>query len=326
MGDQELLKRLEKVKGKELKYKQLCEELNLKIKTSNSKTSQLNNLQMYCQLEKLEKPTRYVVREVYGEILEGLGVLNNNNRYQLLFEAAMYKAFLGNDGNSLYASNMEMLKLFQEVNENFAYACNSRHMSKLGQDFEYMSEMSQTVYRILRQWTKRRVESMVRRDIILLRKGYRLYTKHYGKYGEYRISHNVEIGSEKEKICQEIFEQAKREKMPDGWEDEWVPGWKWYEYERYVAQLTKERFENEYCDLRHINIMSPPTKGWLQERLAETYSKIEDLTGINQEACRKIMETKQLDGNTGEERKRFIEVNMSLNPKISLKEKLKEKK
>ena len=114
--------------------------------------------------------------------------------------------------------------------------------------------------------------------------------------------------------------------MPDGWEDEWVPGWKWYEYERYVAQLTKERFENEYCDLRHINIMSPPTKGWLQERLAETYSKIEDLTGINQEARRKIMETKQLDGNTGEERKRFIEVNMSLNPKISLKEKLKEKK
>lgn len=322
----DLLNKLKEIKGEELKYSQLCKKINLKIKSSDSKTAQLNDLQMYCQLNKLDGPTRYVVEEVYDDVVLGLGILNKNNKYQLLFEAAIYQAFLNNNGEPLWLSNMEMLKLFQEVNENFSYACNSEAMRKLGEEFAYMAEMSQVVYKILRQWTKRRIEFMEKRDIVILRKGYRLYIQCYGQYGPYKVSHNVSIGSQEEKICQEIYEQAVKEKMPEQWEGEWVPDWKWVDFERHIGKLTKERFDNEYCDLRHITIISPPTKEWLESRLMETYSKIEDLTGINQEACQKIMTTTQLDKNTGEERRKFVEVNMAIRPTISLKEKLKEKK
>lgn len=324
-SEQILLANLTRIKGRWLKYNQLCKELNLKIKSGNSKISQLNDLQIYCQLNKQENPTKYIVEETYGEILTGLGILNNNNKYQLLFEAAIYKAFLDNDGNSLYVSNMEMLKLFQEVNENFSYACNSEHMMKMGKEFVYMTEMSQTVYKILRQWTKRRIDCMVNRDIIILTKGFRLYTQYHNKYGTYKISHNVRHDSRERQICQEIFEQAITETMPKDWVDQWVPNWRWVQYEKRIIELTKEKFNNEYCDLRHINILSPPTKEWIQKRLEETYNQIKDLTGINKEVCKKIMGTKQLNGNTQQEKEKFIETNIISNPAIIFKEKIKEK-
>lgn len=318
----ELMKKLNKAKGEELKYNQLCEKLNLKIKSGESKRAQLKDLQMYCQLETLEGPTRYVVSEVYNGAIAGLGILNKNNKYQLLFEASMYQAFLKNNGEPLWVSNMEMLRLFQEVNENFSYACNSEAMKKMGQEFAYMSQMSQVVYKILRQWTKRRIEFMEKRDIVILRKGYRLYIPCHGKYGDYKVSYNVPIGSKEEKICQEIYEQAVRDKMPKDWEGEWLADWKWVEFERYISKITKERFDGKYCDLRHITIISPPSVKWLENRLMETYRDIEAVTGINQEACHKILTTSQLDSNTGEERKKFIEVNMSLNPPLMFKEKI----
>ena len=143
VGTEDLLSRLKEIKGEELKYSQLCKKLNLKIKTGNAKVSQLNDLQMYCQLNKLDGPTRYMVEEVYDDVVLGLGILNKNNKYQLLFEAAIYQAFLNNNGEPLWVSNMEMLRLFQEVNENFSYACNSEVMRKLGEEFAYMAEMSQ---------------------------------------------------------------------------------------------------------------------------------------------------------------------------------------
>lgn len=324
IDEKELLTKLKEIQGEELKYKQLCQKLNLKIKSSDSKKSQLNDLQMYCQLDKLTSPTRYVVKEVYNDTILGLGILNKNNKYQLLFEAALYQAFLNNNGQALWLSNMEMLKLFQEVNENFSYACNSQAMKKMGQEFMYMAEMSQVVYKILRQWTKRRIEFMAKRDIVILRKGYRLYIQCHGKYGPYKVSHNVPIGSEEEKICQEIYEQAVRDKMPEQWEGEWVPDWKWFEFEQYISKLTKERFNNKYCDLRHVTILSPPTEKWLENKLKETYKTIEAITGINEEACHKILTTSQLNENTGIQRKTFIDVNIGLRPPFLFKNKLKQ--
>jgi len=325
IDSKKLISKLKGIKGQELKYSQLCQKLNLKIKTSDSKKSQLNDLQMYCQLDKLSSPTRYIVSEVYDDAILGLGILNKNNKYQLLFEAVIYQAFLNNNGETLWLSNMEMLKLFQEVNENFSYACNSEAMKKIGQEFTYMSQMSQVVYKILRQWTKRRIEFMEKRDIILLRKGYRLYIQCHGKHGDYRISYNVPEKSEEEKVCQEIYEQAVKEKMPEDWAGEWVPDWKWIDFEHYISKLTKEHFDNKYCDLRHITIISPPSIKWLENRLVETYRDIEALTGINKEACQKILSTKQLDGNTGDERKKFIEVNIVNHPSILFKEELRKR-
>ena len=321
--DEKLLERLKLIKGKELKYKQLCEELNLKIKGGESKKAQLNNLLMYCDLEKLEKPTRFKVNEVYDEVILGLGILSKNNKYQILFEAALYQEFLRNGGEPLWLSNMDTLKLFQEINENFSYACNKESMKKMGEEFMYMASMSQVVYKILNQWTKRRIQIMVKRGVVDLSTGYRLYTKHYGKYGEYRTLKNIPIGSETAKICLAIWNEAVREKLPSGWDGGWVPDWRWYNFEAHIATLVKERFDGEYCDMRRVIILSPPSIDWVRERLAEMYRDIKALTGINEEACNKILNTSQLDHKRGEERKKFIDINMSIVPPFLFKEKLR---
>lgn len=318
--ERELIKNLESIKGVELKYNQLCGQLNLKIKSSNTKTRQLEDLQTFCQLDKLSSPTRYMVTEVYDKAVLGLKALHQNNKYQLLFEAAIYQSFIKNNNEPLWLSNMEMLKLFQEVNENFAYACNPQLMKKMGPEYIYMTNMSQTVYRILRQWTKRRIEFMAKREVVLLTTGYRIYTEHYGNHGRYLVYRNVVKGSEEEKICTGLRNKAIEEIMPDKWEGEWVPDWMWHKFEKRVSELTRETFGGNYCDIRLVYIISPPNAEWLQYKLMKTYEGIEALSGINQEACRKILTTTQLDSHTGEDRKNFIEVNMSNNPKILFKE------
>jgi len=324
--ENDLIKGLNSIIGKELKYKGLCQELNLKIKTGNAKKAQLEDLQMFCQLDKLTSPTRFIVNEVYNKSILGLGVLNKNNKYQMLFEASIYQAFLNNGNNDLWLSNMEMLKLFQEVNDNFSYACNQNLMKRIGPEFIYISQMSQTVYRILRQWTKRRIEFMAKREIILLGMGYRVYTKHYSEHGEYFTYKNVVKGSEEEKMCTAIRNQAIEEVMPSKWENEWVPEWQWNKFEKRVSELTEKKFNGEYCDVKLVNVISPPSLDWLKDKLTKIYKDIEDLTGINKEACRKILTTTQLDNYTGEEKKNFIKINMSKNPEISFKSKLREDK
>lgn len=321
--NQELIESLNKIKGKEFKYKQLCEQLNLKIKTGGAKQSQLDNLQMYCDMEKLSSPTRYVVKEVFDEAILGLGILNKNNKYQILFEAALYQTFLRNDNQPLWLSNMETLRLFQEVNENFSHACNKQSMKKLGEEFVYMSSMSQIVYKILRQWTRRRIETMVKRGVVDISTGWRLYTQHYGKYGAYRVLENVK-DDERPKTCLEIWNQAVREKLPQEWTGGWVPDWQWYNFEARISELVKEKFGENYCDMKRVIILSPPSKKWLEQRLQEMYRDISALTGINKEACNKILNTTQLDKQTGDERKNFIKVNMSSMPPFLFKEKLKE--
>ena len=47
-----------------MSYKELCEAIDLPIKSSNSKAKQLNELEMFCAIKKLSSPTRYVITEV----------------------------------------------------------------------------------------------------------------------------------------------------------------------------------------------------------------------------------------------------------------------
>ena len=68
------------IQGQELKYNKLCQALDVPTKVGNAKISQIDDLGMYCRLEQLSGPTRYVVQEVYDGAL--LAELNGNNKYQ----------------------------------------------------------------------------------------------------------------------------------------------------------------------------------------------------------------------------------------------------
>lgn len=306
---------LVKIQGRELKYNQLCKALNMPIKNGYAKTTQLADLEMYCQLERLSSPTRFAVKEVYdGDLLEAL---NGHNKYQALFEAALYQALINNHAEQLCLSNMEMLEMFEEVNENFRLACNKEAMSELGEDYIHFADMGQTAYKILKRWTQRRLKAMETRGIIITRRGYRLYSE---TPEGYIITTNVQPDSELEQTCQEIYNRAVREIMPQGWAGEWVGLQVWFKFESKIKKLTAERFDEHYIDLKPITIISPPREQYLREQLKDLYTETPELKLINNESCRKILETTQLDKYTTLERKRLVDISIKQSPRLKLKQ------
>lgn len=338
---QDIITKLKSIEGQELKYKKLCEALSLPVKTSNSKKSQLKNLQIYCQLIEIDSPKRYLVKKVYDEELEMLGLAKGGNKYQLMFEAAVYQAFLKNSGKPLYLSNMDAIKLFKEVNDNFTYACNSEDMKIMGTEYEYMPEVAKIVYRILRQWTMRRIDSMNTRHTALKETGYRLYKEKEYKGRKYTTYINVPKDSELSKQCQAIYSRAIDEIMPEGWgtqndglednEDKqksgkyWVPEYLWRQFETTIEQLVQKEFNGNYTTLKPIMILKPPTSEYVKEKLEDMCQKLQSLTHINEEACQKALTTTQLDHISNDKRKLFVEINMNPKTSFSFKQELKKK-
>lgn len=334
-----IIGKLKNIIGKELKYHQLCEALDLPKKGTRQKASQLKQLLIYCDYETLPKPTRYVVTQVYEKEVKVFLEINKNNKYQIMFDAVIYQALLENGGKPLYVSTIDMLKLFAEVNENFVYTCSSENMAKLGENFIYFTEMGQIAKKMLARWTKERIKSMVIRSLIKKETGYRLYSLHKGKYGEFRKGHNISVDSEAGKQCMAIMAQAIEEVVPKKYqivktssEDEeedkkmWLPLPIYNSLQHRVSELTKERFNNVYYDMKEISVLKPPSTEWIIDKLTKIYKNLPALHEINKEACRKILSSNSasFDKFTGAERKFFIEVNMSTKPSISLKQKLEE--
>lgn len=335
-----IIEKLKMIEGQELKYKQLCDALDIPVKAGNAKQSQLKDLLVYCDLVKLEKPTRYLVKEVYSEEIKILGELDGHNKFQLMFEAALFQAFLDNGGKSLYLSKMDMLKLFKEVNDNFSFAMNQTQMNMLGEEYEYMPKMGEILYRVLTQWTERRIKSMATRKTVMYSEGFRLYKKKIVGQREYTITLDVPKESQTEKICQEIYNQAVEDILPEDWgkynDNEllpdleenkkqgkyWVPNYTWIAFEKRIKELVEQRFNYQYDNLKLVKVLSPPTIPKIRERLQELCDQLQATTHINEEVCRKALTISSLDYSTNKERKKFIELNIAMNPPISFKEEL----
>lgn len=336
--NKDIIPKLKSIVGQELKYHQLCEALDIPRLGTRQKVNQLKQLQMYCEFEILSKPTRYVVNEVYEKEIKAFDKINGNNKYQMMFDAVVYQTFLENNGQPIYVSTTDMLRLFAEVNENFVYTCSVENMAKLGEDFIYFTEMGQIAKKMLGQWTKDRLDNMAVRSFIVREKAYRLYTQHKGQYGTFRVRHDVSTDSELGKQCMAIMAQAIEEVVPDKYIQKatesnqnkvlWMPLPIYNSLQARIAQLVQEKFNGEYCDLKEISVLKPPEGQWIYKKLTEIYKELPALHDINAEACRKILAStsENLDKFTGAERKRFIEVNIKPQPKISLKAELEKLK
>lgn len=336
--NKDIIPKLKSIVGQELKYHQLCEALDIPRLGTRQKVNQLKQLQMYCEFEILSKPTRYVVNEVYEKEIKAFDKINGNNKYQMMFDAVVYQTFLENNGQPIYVSTTDMLRLFAEVNENFVYTCSVENMAKLGEDFIYFTEMGQIAKKMLGQWTKDRLDNMAVRSFIVREKAYRLYTQHKGQYGTFRVRHDVSTDSELGKQCMAIIAQAIEEVVPDKYIQKatesnqnkvlWMPLPIYNSLQARIAQLVQEKFNGEYCDLKEISVLKPPEGQWIYKKLTEIYKELPALHDINAEACRKILAStsENLDKFTGAERKRFIEVNIKPEPKISLKAELEKLK
>lgn len=319
---QENIKKLAEVAGQELNYRQLCRALDIPERGGTQKAAQLRELQKYCELERIEGTQRYLVKQVYNDdILAFVEYLDAPDQ-QLLFDAMLYQAFLDNDCKPLHLSNTEMLMLFREVNENFLYTFNRQALNAINKNFVYMNDMSKIVYRILHQWTARRIENLDTRHIVFRRYGFRLYRTYEINGKSYTLRKDVQPDSELERKCQRIWAMAMTDVLGSRYigsldSPKWMPEAQWNQFEARVGELTIAEFKDSggYDKLRSISILSCPESSWLQASIDYILRTVGNPGLINTEAKRKILGTTQLDTIcTNSQRQEFIQYNMTKNP------------
>lgn len=326
---------IENIILKPITYKELCENFNWKISAGDSKIAQLENLANYCDIQKIPNSPKYIINKIYNEEEKALIQYLKAPQQQLLFDAALYKEFLKNGDSPLYLSNTQMLSIFGEINSNFQYTFNRDAMEAIGKEFVYMTDMTKEVYEILHRWTRRRLDNMANRFIIMKRRGFRLYSNSISDI--YNRPIDVPSDSQLEKRCQRVMIKAisfifKNDKyiIRDDATNEvisfhWMPEGLWRKFENKINELTKEEFKEEgYDRLNLVTILSPAPQDMIKEKLLNAESRLEEL---NEKAQLKILESrsKNLSEFTEEQRKKYIEYNIKKNPPIYFKNKLKEK-
>ena len=316
---------------KPISYPEICETAGIQQVSGKQKILQLENLSNYCDIQKIPNSPKYIISKIYNEEEKALVRYLKAPQQQLLFDSALYKEFLKNGDSPLYLSNTQMLSMFNEVNSNFQYTFDRNIMESVGAEFVYMTDMTKEVYEILHQWTRRRLDNMANRFIIMKRRGFRLYSDNF-----YSSFINVPSDSQLEKRCQKIminaisfiFQNDKYIIRDDATNEvisfHWMPEGLWRKFENKINELTKEEFKEEgYNRLNLVTILSPAPQEIIKEKLLNAENRILEL---NEKAQEKILnsKSKNLLPFTEEQKKKYIEYNIKKNPPIYFKNKLEE--
>lgn len=292
---------------KELTYKQLCENLGLEIKYGNSKKAQLKDLSLYCDLQILSNPTRYIITEVYDQSL-----LPSKSKFQIPMEILIMQLFKANNYQTLYLTNSRLLEYMKLVNSNYHIIKNPKLRHKLPFETEHLYTGASKSGEILMKWLGRTLEKMEKYGLLKWRKGYCLIKKDNIGDREYTYVIDVPLDSDLEKDIMECQRQAfiKLNLQYDS-KHHWVPiGMK----AQYQAQFDREIFKvfvGGFTGAFQVNVLTPNTKG-----IKEILTTYESEHILNQEAQRKIKETSQLNYLTGAERDKLIKEIISRPPSI----------
>lgn len=333
---------LKEVIGQELKYKQLCGATGLPIKSGASKRAQIKDIQTYCSLSILENPTRFVVNEVYEAAFKVMSGISSNNKYQAIFDAALYHALLRNHGEPLYMSGTELIALFQEVNENFMVTFDKEALIKIGEEYLYMNNMTDIVYRVLKQWTEHKLNSMNTRGVIRLTYGYRVYEKIHGAKGDFYVKYDVLQSTkgnpnELDQICMAIYNKTYEKHFPFLQESYiqkkkerkekisyFIPEYKLKQFNEELNREIYKATNGKYCKMKRVKVITPPQEEWLREKLVQIYKEYPSLDEITNEVYNKVLTIQQLNDFTGNERKLYAKINIDKEPVFLFKDKLEE--
>ena len=302
------LDNLRQIQNQSLTYKQLCQALNIPIKSGKSKTYQLKDLSLYCDLQILSHPTRYIINEVYDQSL-----LPSKSKFQTPIEILIMQLFKANNYETLYLTNSRLLEYMKLVNSNYHIIKNPKLRQKLPFETEVLYTGASKSGEILMKWLGRALEKMDEYGLLKWRKGYCLIKKNVFGEKEYTSVFNVPLDSQLEKDIMECQRQVfiKLNLQYDE-KHRWVPiGIK----AQYQAQFDKEinkMFNGAFSGGFQVNVLTPNVKG-----IKEILTAYESEQIVNQEAQRKIKETSQLNYLTGDERDKLIKEIIMRPPSIN---------
>ena len=288
---------LKQIQNQPLTYKQLCAALNIPIKSGKSKVYQIKNIELYCNLQILSHPTRYIITEVYDQSL-----LPSKSKFQIPIEILIMQLFKANNYETLYLTNSRLLEYMKLVNSNYHIIKNPKLRQKLPFETEYLYTGASKSGEILMKWLGRSLEKMEEYGLLKWRKGYCLIKKNNICNKEYMSVINVPLDSQLEKDIMECQRQTfiKLNLQYDE-KHRWVPiGIKaqyQVQFDREINKMFNEAFSGGF----QVNVLTPNVKG-----IKEVLTAYESEQIINQEAQRKIKETSQLNYLTGDERDKLI--------------------
>lgn len=287
--------------GQKFSYKQLCEFFHLTPKTGNSKIAQLKQLSQIADIEIVKSPTRYIIHKVYSM---PAATSASTSQLQGEIEYLIMAMLEANKYKDLYLTNSQLLECLSLVNENFRALKNPKTRKKLPLETASLYPSASKAGEILTKWVKRALERMERKGLILHRMGFCLILAH--ERGQTKIE-QVPMQSWLERQVLRCYRRAY-EGLNLSYKDgaaNWVPiSLKAAFYRRFDEALANDPILKD-LGLNVIggyraNIITCEKQGVMKE--------IENARqSLNDESCRKIGATKQLDYMTGENRARLIE-------------------
>lgn len=292
-----MTEKLTQVLSKPLTYKQLCQVLDIPAKSGKAKIYQLKDLALYCNIQTSSNPTRYTITEIYDKAL-----LPSKAKFQTPMEIIIMQLFKANNYETLYLTNSRLLEYMKLVNSNYKIIKNPKLREKLPFGTEILYDSASKSGEILMKWLGRALEKMEGCGLLKWRKGYCLISKNIIDGEEYISVFNVPLDSEEEKDIMECQRQAyiklnlKYDKV-----HRWVPVGMKAQYQTQFDKEISKAFNGEFDGGFQVNVLTPNVKG-----IKEILTTYESEQMLNQEAQRKIKETKQLDYLTGYDRDRLI--------------------
>ena len=183
-GEMILLKKLENINIDELKelaktheplnYSKLCERLNIKKYTSNSKTAQLKDLEALCSYRVESRPTRYIIEEYYDGALE---ILDRMRGRFVPYVEAILCSYLAQE-ETIYLTTRQLAEIAKLANVNFFIALPYQNRRRIGKAMQYNEAdfglfIDRTYDSVIRPIIRNTLASMQRRNIININSAYR---------------------------------------------------------------------------------------------------------------------------------------------------------
>ena len=302
--------KLNKIINQPLSYKQLCQSLELEIKYGNSKKAQIKDLSLYCNIQILSNPTKYIVTEIYGQSL-----LPSKSKFQIPMEILIMQLFKANNYQTLYLTNSRLLEYMKLVNSNYHIIKNPKLRDKLPFETEHLYTGASKSGEILMKWLGRALERMETYGLLKWRKGYCLVKKNIIGDKEYTSVVNVPLNSILEQNIMECQRQAFiKLNLQYDQVHRWVPIRMKAQYQAQFDREIFKAFDGDFVGAFQVNVLSPNSTG-----IKEILTAYESEQILNQEAQKKIKETKQLNYLTCEEIDKLIKEIISRPPSVDYK-------
>ena len=300
-GEMILLKKLENINIDELKelaetheplnYSKLCERLNIKKYTSNSKTAQLKDLEALCSYRVESRPTRYIIEEYYDGDLE---ILDRMRGRFVPYVEAILCSYLAQE-ETIYLTTRQLAEIAKLANVNFFIALPYQNRRRIGKAMQYNEAdfglfIDRTYDSVIRPIIRNTLASMQRRNIININSAYR-YKKAEDEVFRY-CSSDSDLGRDLLSI-----ENMVKDEIGCGGQD-FLTRYQWAEFYRVADIRAKELLGIEtFCRCKQI----------VSTKAIATKNLYEIALRLNNNVIDRINELPTLQCIKAEEKDRYID-------------------